>query len=112
VLCFVSVCAVFVQALATHFPEGKLPAILEQLQQQYTAGQQASQQEGAAAADVHAAKVAEAGLGAVGLLVQFLSSNMLDTALLPNARYEALCEGVSSDCKLRAPWYNNRYGMR
>jgi hypothetical protein len=88
------VCSVFVQALATHFPEGKLPAVLEQLQQQYKAGQQASQQEGAAAADVHAAKVAEAGLGAVGLLVQFLSSNMLDAALLPNARYEALCEGV------------------
>ncbi|KAF6259292.1 muts domain V-domain-containing protein [Scenedesmus sp. NREL 46B-D3] len=83
------------QALASHFPEGKLPAVLEQLQQQYEAGQQASQQGNAAAAGVHAAKVAEAGLGAFGLLVQFLSSNMLEAALLPNARYEPLCAAAS-----------------
>lgn len=82
------------QALATHFSEGKLPPVLEQLQQQYKAGQQ--QGSASAAADAHAAKVAEAGLGAFGLLVQFLSSNMLDAALLPNARYEPLCEGVSA----------------
>ncbi|WIA28905.1 hypothetical protein OEZ86_011429 [Tetradesmus obliquus] len=81
------------QALATHFPEGKLPPVLEQLQQQYKAGQQ--QGSASAAADAHAAKVAEAGLGAFGLLVQFLSSNMLDAALLPNARFEPLCEGAS-----------------
>jgi hypothetical protein len=67
--------------------------VLEQLQQQYTAAQQAGSE---AAADAHAAKVAEAGLGAFGLLVQFLGNNMLDAALLPNARYEPLCEGVSA----------------
>jgi hypothetical protein len=83
------------QALASHFPEGKLPALLEQLQQQYKAGQQQDSEAAAAAADAHATKVAEAGLGAFGLLVQFLSNNMLDAALLPNARYEPLCEGVS-----------------
>lgn len=70
--------------------------MLEQLQEQYKAAKPAADgPEKVLAADYQAVKVAEAGLGAFGLLVQFLNSNMLDSALLPNARYEALCEGVS-----------------
>lgn len=87
------------QALSSYFPEGsKVPAVLEQLQQQY----KPSSSEGKDAVDdgdarqTHAAMVAEAGLAAYGLMVQFLKDNMLDRALLPNARYEELCDGVSS----------------
>jgi hypothetical protein len=43
----------------------------------------------------HAQSVAGAALGALGLMVSFLRSNMLDQALLPHAKYEQLCEGVS-----------------
>lgn len=82
------------QALAQYFPEGsKLPVVLEQLQQQYKAG---SNIDTAPDNSESSARVAEAGLAAFGLMVQFLKDNMLDKALLPNAKYEELCDSVSN----------------
>ena len=67
--------------------------MLQQLQQQYKAS---SSSEAASDDPSHAVKVAKAGLAAFGLMVQFLKGNMLDKALLPNAKYDELCDGVSN----------------
>eukprot|EP00879_Flechtneria_rotunda_P025746 GHRR01027386.1.p1 GENE.GHRR01027386.1~~GHRR01027386.1.p1 ORF type:complete len:1037 (+),score=479.42 GHRR01027386.1:1366-4476(+) len=88
------------QAMRLYFPEGNMPRLLQQLLDKHkpisdspaggelVAGGPADQQQ--------SAKLAEAGLGALGLMVQFLRDNMLDAALLPTARFEALFEGAAS----------------
>lgn len=82
------------QAITQYYSESsKIPDILQQLQQQYKPGEPT--ESSAAAIESHAVKVAEAGLAAFGLMVQFLKDNMLDKALLPNAKFESLCDGVS-----------------
>eukprot|EP00878_Enallax_costatus_P014342 GHUV01015002.1.p1 GENE.GHUV01015002.1~~GHUV01015002.1.p1 ORF type:complete len:1085 (+),score=444.50 GHUV01015002.1:267-3521(+) len=88
-----------VEALSQYFPEdGKLPAVLQQLHQQYKASSSSeAAPDNSEASSSHADKVAEAGLAAFGLMVQFLKDNMLDKALLPNAKYEELCDGASGN---------------
>eukprot|EP00775_Hariotina_reticulata_P005636 gene5636-5875_t len=82
-------------ALARHFPDDLLPPLLQQLQQQYqaaqgtTSGPAGTEKTPPASA---ASRTAEAALGAVGLMVQFLTENMLASALLPRARFQALHE--------------------
>lgn len=88
------------QSLSKYFPDGdSLPPLLQQLKQQYTSssstGDAAHGDNSEAAAGGDGVGVSGAALGAVGLMVTFLRSNMLDQALLPHAKYEPLCEGVS-----------------
>jgi hypothetical protein len=100
------------QALSKYFPDAdSLPPLLQQLKQQYTQGSTSSTADGDTAEAMagvdaggtdgssdgvdHAKSVSGAALGALGLMVSFLSSNMLDKALLPHAKYEELCDGVS-----------------
>lgn len=84
------------QAVAEYFPEGsKLPVVLEQLLEQYKSFSTPQAAETVEPLS-HAVKVAAAGLAAYGLMVQFLKDNMLDKALLPNARYDELCDAVSA----------------
>jgi hypothetical protein len=92
------------QALSKYFPDGdSLPPLLQQLKQQYTSssstGDAANADNSEAAAGGDGVGVSGAALGAVGLMVSFLTSNMLDQALLPHAKYEPLCEGVSDTSK-------------
>lgn len=96
------------QALSKYFPDDdSLPPLLQQLKQQYTHGSSTGDDAASVAtgdgdtdgssdsAVDHAKSVSGAALGALGLMVSFLSSNMLDKALLPHAKYEQLCDGVS-----------------
>lgn len=100
------------QALSKYFPDAdSLPPLLQQLQQQYrqegsSSTADADTAEATAGVDAggandgrdivdHVKSVSGAALGALGLMVSFLSSNMLDKALLPHAKYEELCDGVS-----------------
>jgi len=85
------------QALEKYSSGNALPPLMQQLQQQYQAAQgtvsgPAGTEEVAPASAAN--KVAEAALAAVGLLVQFLTDNMLAEALLPRARFQALHEEV------------------
>lgn len=43
-----------------------------------------------------AAALSEAALRALGLMVQFLKDGLLDSSVLPHARYEPLCAGGAS----------------